>query len=422
MVSTDPLKRVEPAPTPQRTIGFITSVRGADVSLDLPPSRDASLPRATVGSFVGILAGPTIVVGSLSKLAARTSQASSGRELWATGDLDLLGEIVRDGGVARFRRGVTEYPAIGDAVELLGRSELELVFGGSGQERLEIGFLHQDHSIPATIRVNEMLSKHFAVLGTTGVGKSSGVAILLQGVLDARPDMRIFLLDAHNEYGRCFGERAHVIDPRTLKLPFWVFNFEEIVDVIYGGRPHVIEEVEILSELIPLAKAAYGQHKTVDRGLVRRNEARATGFTVDTPVPYILQDLLALIDERMGRLENRSSRMNYHRLTMRIDTIRNDPRYGFMFQNANVGGDTLGELLVQLFRLEPAGKPMCVLQLAGLPVEVTDAVVCVLCRLAFDFGLWSEGAVPLLVVCEEAHRFASADHAVGFGDAAQFTQ
>src|SRR6202012_3923138 len=90
------------------------------------------------------------------------------------------------------------------------------------------------------------------------------------------------------------------------------------------------------------------------------------------------------------------------------------PRYGFMFENANVGGDTMAEILANLFRLEPNGQPMTVMQLAGLPTEVVDAVVCVVARMAFDFGLWSDGAVPLLFVCEEAHRFAPADRSVGF--------
>ena len=222
------------------------------------------------------------------------------------------------------------------------------------------------------------------------------------------------MLDGHNEYGRCFGERANVISPRNAKLPFWLFNFEEMVDVVYGGRPGIDEELEILSELIPTAKSQYLQYKALDRMSLKRLDARATGFTVDTPVPYLLQDLIALIDERMGKLENRSSRMHYHRLITRIEMIRNDPRYDFMFENANVGGDTMAELLNQLFRIEMQGKPITVMQLAGLPVEVMDAVVSVLCRLAFDFGLWSDGAVPLLFVCEEAHRYASVDHSIGF--------
>jgi hypothetical protein len=98
----------------------------------------------------------------------------------------------------------------------------------------------------------------------------------------------------------------------------------------------------------------------------------------------------------------------------RIEALRNDPRYAFMFENANVGGDMMGEILAHLFRLDPDGRPMTIMQLAGLPMEVVDAVVCVLCRLAFEFGIWSEGAIPLLFVCEEAHRYASADRSIGF--------
>ena len=86
-----------------------------------------------------------------------------------------------------------------------------------------------------------------------------------------------------------------------------------------------------------------------------------------------------------------------------------------MFENANVGGDTMAEVLSQLFRLPTNGKPITVMQLAGFPSEVVDAVVSVVCRMAFDLGLWSEGAAPLLLVCEEAHRYASADRSIGFG-------
>jgi DNA helicase HerA-like ATPase len=207
-----------------------------------------------------------------------------------------------------------------------------------------------------------------------------------------------------------------VASPRSLRLPFWLFNFEEFVDVLFGARPGVEEELEILSEVIPLAKNTYGQYQRApERGLLKRAEARIGNYTVDTPVPYRLADLVNLIDERMGKLENRASRMKYHKLISRIETVRNDPRYGFMFENANVGGDTMAEVLSQLFRLPPNGKPMTVLQLAGLPAEVVDAVVSVVCRMAFEFGLWSDGAFPMLLVCEEAHRYASADRSIGFG-------
>ena len=249
----------------------------------------------------------------------------------------------------------------------------------------------------------------------TGVGKSTGVSLLLNEILKSRPNLRIFLLDVHNEYGRCFGDRSLVLNPRNLKLPFWLFNFEEIVDVLFAGRPGVPEELDILAEVIPMAKGIYTQYQNTDRLGLKRVDPKTIGYTVDTPVPYRLVDLISLIDERMGKLENRSSRIIYHKLISRIETVRNDPRYAFMFDNANVGGDTMAEVISHLFRLPANGRPMTVMQLAGFPAEVVDSVVSVLCRMAFDFGLWSDGVSPLLFVCEEAHRYASADRNIGFG-------
>jgi DNA helicase HerA-like ATPase len=293
---------------------------------------------------------------------------------------------------------------------------LRLIYDLSSSDTINIGHLNLDGSLGAYIHVDDMISKHFAVLGTTGVGKSSGVVLILQQILQARPNLRIFLVDAHNEYGRCFGDKAQIVNPGNLRLPFWLFNFEEIVDVFFGGRPGIEEEVEILSEVIPLAKGNYTRIRgSNDRLGAKRSDPKVAGFTVDTPVPYMLSDLIALIDERMGKLENRSTRMIYHKLIQRIETVRNDPRYAFMFENANVGGDTMADVLGELFRMPPNGKPMTIMQLAGFPAEVVDAVVSVLCRMAFDFGLWSDGAVPLLFVCEEAHRYASADRTIGFG-------
>ena len=206
-----------------------------------------------------------------------------------------------------------------------------------------------------------------------------------------------------------------MLNPRNLKLPFWLFNFEEIVDVLFGGRPGVPEELDILAEVIPMAKGIYTQYQNSDRLGLKRVDPKSIGYTVDTPVPYRLVDLISLIDERMGKLENRSSRIIYHKLISRIETVRNDPRYTFMFDNANVGGDTMAEVISHLFRLPANGRPMTIMQLAGFPAEVVDSVVSVLCRMAFDFGLWSDGVSPLLFVCEEAHRYASADRNIGFG-------
>ncbi len=397
-------------------LGRIISVRGSRASVSLPvaPTRKADDGRATVGRFLGIRTGRSLLIGVITDLAVDEAAAGDWRDCHATARLELVGEIKNpDTASAQFQRGVAEYPAIGDPVVLIGPRELPLVFNVGSDSVIDVGHLQQDTTIRAYVDVDDMLSKHFAVLGTTGVGKSSGVVVILQEVLRTRPDLRIFVLDVHNEYARSFGELAQVVNPRNLRLPFWLFTFEEIVDVFFGGRPGLEDEVDILAEAIPLAKSSYQQSR--GSTLIKRSDPKATGYTVDTPVPYRLADLVALLDERMGKLENRSLRMVYHRLIGRIETVRNDPRYAFMFENANVGGDTMAEVLSLLFRLTGDGKPMTIMQLSGFPSEVVDAVVSVICRMAFDFGLWSDGAAPLLFVCEEAHRYASADHTIGFG-------
>jgi len=401
-------------PSPfESSLGAVLGVRGSEARVGLPAPALSDALRATVGTFLAIAAGPHLLVGVVTEVDGNADRSDP--SFGAVAHVDLMGEIKQTDGDERFVRGVSAYPAIGDRVRIIGADELRLIYRTSGARTIDVGALHHDETIHAAVDVDNLLSKHFAVLGSTGVGKSSGVAVLINEILDARPDLRVFLLDGHNEYGRCFGSRANVVSAATLKLPFWLFNFEEFVDALYYGRPGVEEEIEILAEQIPIARGLYqSQRGVAERGSLRRIDPRNAGFTVDTPVPYTMQDLVALIDERMGKLENRASRMRHHHLLARIDGLRNDARYAFMFENANVGGDTMGEILTYLFRLEPNGQPLTVLQLAGLPVEVVDAVVSLLSRLAFDFGLWSDGAMPMLFVCEEAHRYASVDPAVGF--------
>jgi DNA helicase HerA-like ATPase len=369
--------------------------------------------RATVGRFISIRSPGATIVAIISEVSSEG--VANADTYLATASVDLLGEILGPAEKPKFQRGVTHYPSIGDAVEMITSQELRTIYTPTTIDQIDIGALQQDPSIRACVNVEEMLSKHFAVLGSTGVGKSTGVSLLLNEILKARPNLRLFLLDVHNEYGRCFGDRALVLNPRNLKLPFWLFNFEEIVDVLFGGRPGVPEELDILIEVIPLAKAAYTQYQNSDRLGLKRVDTRSIGYTLNTPVPYRLVDLINQIDERMGKLENRSSRIVYHKLISRIETVRNDPRYAFMFDNANVGGDTMAEVISHLFRLPANGRPMTVMQLAGFPAEVVDSVVSVLCRMAFDFGLWSDGVSPMLFICEEAHRYASADRSIGFG-------
>src|SRR5439155_9768451 len=133
----------------------------------------------------------------------------------------------------------------------------------------------------------------------------------------------IFLIDPHSEYGKCFDDKAQILTPKNLKLPFWLFNFEEIVDAFFRGRPGLEDEVEILAQIIPLAKANYPDPRSSGERLGLRKNPKGVGLTVDTPVPYRLEELTSLLNEQMGKLENRSTWTKYHRLLTRIETARN---------------------------------------------------------------------------------------------------
>ncbi len=399
--------------TSDRCLGHVLAVEGSEAHIGLVFPLPGGPDRPTVGKFIAIKGHDTTLVGMISEVSLRPEEINGFRVMARA---NLLGEIERTAaGSLRFRRGVREYAAIGDPAEMIGRDELNLIYASSGARTVTVGHLSQDPSIPAYVDTDHLLAKHFAVVGSTGVGKSSAVASIVSKVIDVRPELRVLLLDVHNEYRAAFGNRANVIGAENLRLPFWLFNFEETTNVIYGGKPASPEEMEILAELIPLAKANY--QNAPERLSVERRQAARGGFTADTPSPYNLQDLLGLIRERMGKLENRSSSMIHHRLMTRIETIKSDPRYQFMFKNANLGGDTMAAVLTQVFSLESDDKPLSILKLASLPDEVVDAVVCVLARLAFDFALWSDGAIPLLLVCEEAHRYAWSEQHAGFAPA-----
>ncbi len=415
-METSLARDVKPATASNATesLGRVVSITGSAATIELS-ARAAGAEKPTVGKFVGLITGPTLIVAMITDIGEQPAATQTFRKI---ARLDLLGEIrIAKPDAGRFQRGVTDYPSIGDNAMLLSERELRLVYGSADADHAHIGDLQQNPDIGVHMDIDNLVSRHFAILGATGVGKSSGVAIVLQKILDTRPNLRIFLVDPHNEYGRCFGEKAQVLTPRNLRLPFWLFNFDETIDAFFGGRPGVEEEIEILSDVIPLAKAAYLQYNnsSTERALAKKRDPRDIGFTADTPVPYRIEDLLNLLDQRMGKLDSRQQRVTIHRLMTRIQTFRNHPRYAFMFENANIGGDTMAEILGHLFRLPPDGKPMTIMQLAGFPAEVVDSVVSVLCRMAFDFGLWSDGVAPLLFVCEEAHRYAPADKKTGFG-------
>ncbi len=393
------------------SIGRIVSVTGAKaiVLLDCPKDERLRLSgRPEMGTLLAIETENTVVLAIVSALSVPVpAQRDSDAEIWIA-ELGLVGELWRDkdGQAVTFARGVTCYPMLGDRTRVASKAELEASFCGDPNRSVRIGSIRQDSSIPAMVCVDELLGKHFAILGTTGTGKSCTTALILRSILEKNPAAHIVLLDPHNEYATAFGDSAEVISPSNMHLPFWLLNFDEIVEVLIGDNERKAE-IEILQELIPLAKARYAG------GRMRRDIHDAGIFSVDTPVPYRISDLTGLLDERMGRLENKNDLAPYRQLKFHIDAISKDSRYAFMFGSLTVN-DGMAEVLGRIFRVPVDNKPITILELTGLPTEIVNVVVSVLARMTFDFAHWSAGKLPLLLVCEEAHRYVPANQKLGF--------
>ena len=405
------------------SIGRIVSVTGskAIVLLDVgqvsvDKHSRGSLQRPEMGTLFAIDTNNTAVLAIVSALSVPVPTQREGEsEVWIA-ELGLVGELCKaEGGrPAMFQRGVSVYPALGDRVRIASRQELEQAFCGDRRSSVRVGCIRQDPSISATIRVDELLGKHFAILGTTGTGKSCTTALILRSILQKNPAAHIVLLDPHNEYAPAFGDWAEVISQRNMQLPYWLLTFEELIEVLMGNPQDRKAEVEILQELIPMAKARYGTGRGAaarDTGL--RRSAADVKFTVDTPVPYRISDLTQMIDDRMGKLENKRDLSPYRNLKTRLEIITLDPRYAFMFGSLTVF-DSMAQILGRIFRVPVNDKPITILELTGLPTEIINVVVSVLCRMTFDFALWSEGRVPITLVCEEAHRYVPASPSMGF--------
>lgn len=403
-------------------VGRIVAVTGAHAIILIDGEAHRSGENQDKSPEIGtLLKVDTVKSISLAMISALSSPMPSHnadeREIRIV-EVEFIGELPKDdqGKPKSFRRGISCYPSLGDIVYRANKHELEKSYACDAETAVRVGHIQQDSAIPAMVKIDDMLGKHFAILGTTGTGKSCTVALILRRILERNPQAHILLLDVHREYAQAFKDLAEVITPENMNLPFWLLNFDEIVEILIGQQPNREPDIEVLRELIPLAKSRYMNNQRRDRASAvrtQRDSGDAGAVGVDTPVPYRTSDLTGLLEEYIGKLELRGELAPYKRLKARIETISRDPRYAFMFGSLTVQ-DTMATVLSRLFRIPVAGKPLAILELGGLPSEIINVVVSVLARLAFDFGVWSAGRIPITFVCEEAHRYVPIDKTLGF--------
>ncbi len=350
-----------------------------------------------VGSQIKVRVGPSWLVASI-----RSLRLSDGDPDRAIAQVDFLGEGDEErltGKLYHFRRGVTRYPTPGGKVYPVTTGDLKQIYAADDRANIEIGTVYPTREIRGALYVDAMLGKHFALLGSTGTGKSTSAALILHRICELAPQGHIVMIDPHGEYSQAFKRNGALFDVSNLAMPYWLMNFEEHCEVFVtssGGDRQI--DADILAKCLLLAR----QKNRIGQEIPK--------LTVDAPVPYLLSDLTNLIQLEMGKMDRAGDTAPYLRLKTKIEEVKADPRYGFMFSGMLVA-DTMAGFLQRIFRLPGDGKPISIIDVSGVPSEITSVVVAVLARMVFDYAIWSrnEPQRPILLVCEEAHRYIPSD-------------
>jgi hypothetical protein len=211
------------------------------------------------------------------------------------------------------------------------------------------------------------------------------------------------MIDPHGEYPAAFEGYGELFDVENLQLPYWLLTFEEHAEVMLNTEGAERQrDTDVLAKCLLAAR----QKSRAAEGIAK--------VTVDSPIPYLLSDLLNFIITDMGKLDRAGDTSSHMRLKTKIEELRADPRYGFMFSGMLVA-DTMAATIARLFRLPTGGKPISIIDVSGVPSEITAVVVALLSRLVFDYAIWSrhETPRPILLVCEEAHRYIPSDRVPG---------
>ena len=458
-------------------LGTVQDVRGPTVSVALNEGTVSGMLFVAghgyrvgqVGSFVRIPLGYRDLFGIVAQAGAgavpeRLAAIQPYGNRWLS--VELVGEGRRGGS---FRRGISEYPTISDKVHLVTQNDLARIYGQPSDRGFAgVGHLASMEAIPALVDIDKLVTRHSAVVGQTGAGKSTTVAGLLVALseADVYPSTRVLVIDVHGEYPAALRDRACVfrVNPVTdedkpLHIPYWAMSFEELCSVTLGALED--RDAGAVLEKITALKADALESCPRD-GVTRKT------LTVDSPVPFSIHEFwfklhrlvnathyetgqeaqsegteAFLLDENENPVEPgdamrviapryrphtlsgtpkiymSSSGVNIRRPLEALASRLRDPRFDFLFRPGPwapaLGGaceEDLDSLIAGWIGHE---KPVTILDLSGVPAVILTHVVGALLRILYDCLFWgrdlAEGsrARPLLVVLEEAHAYLGAN-------------
>lgn len=433
-------------PVENLAIGTIVEVDGTHLVAELAPSI-SELTRVYAGdiyaigqfgSIIRIHFGRRIIYGYVCRLRMKSEYdrehgiASSASPTARIVEADLFGE--GEWGYTEqtaliewkldFERGVSTFPLPQQKVYLTPKSELSSIFGQGGPAAVEIGEHVGAGGTPCYADMNELLGKHTAVLGSTGAGKSGTVAAILHCLLERgekqkyeKWNPRIVLLDPHDEYGDAFPDHQRLsTDEKTLSLPYWMLSLDETVGLLIGKTED----------------AATSQSNIVKNALLdvrlqsveKVNGVTKDDISVDSPIPYDLGDptgldefgkkdgedyehgLVGAINRQRPPNKNRKDHEGVNKVLRKLSSLLKDARLNFMMQPWDGESDPFASVVAQFMG---DGKSIRIVDLSGVPNEVAGAASSLIARTLFSVKLWQSAEErknsPVLLVCEEAHRY-----------------
>ena len=444
-------------------LGAVASVSGASVSVYLAQSVASGLSIiegrthriGQVASFVRIPQGYQSLFGVVSEVGAGAAPQVPGAVNADTGRwmvVQLVGESI--GGV--FDRGISQHPNVGDSVHIATESSLARIYGAGDFGHVIIGSLSSAESIPAKVALDELITRHSAVLGSTGSGKSTTVASLLQAITavpadgDGYSSARILMLDIHGEYRKALSDVATIysVDPQPgeerLFIPYWALSASDLLSFLTGGLDDGPRETAFNDKVFDLKVRSHAA--TSFAGVAE------SSITVDTPLPFSLKRLwYELIDFEIMTFEGpdrdqptrqdegdadaliapryrphamgpRGPFLNTQAVGIRrqLNLLRSrllDRRYDFLLHPGPWEPDFEGSSQRDLDNLLAGWiggeKPISILDLSGVPSAVLERLIGSILKVVYESLFWSreksEGGIdrPLLVVMEEAHRYLS---------------
>ncbi|MFN9870631.1 MAG: ATP-binding protein [Cyanobacteriota bacterium] len=413
-------------PLENLSIGTIIEVDGSHIVAELKPGITElsrvfggdAYPIGQFGSIVKIHFGRKIIFAFVGRLRMKAEyelehgiapQAASDERV-IEADLFGEGEWLSDTSVTpftwslRFDRGIATYPLPQQTVYLTPKRELRYIYGHGKGPSVHLGEHVGTGGTKCYAEMNELLGKHTAILGSTGAGKSGTVAAVLHSLLERGSDVgltnwmpRIVVLDPHNEYSAAFpGHKRLSSDDGSLVLPYWLLSFSETIALVIGKTEFVATSQANIVKMALLKARIQG---ATALGLNPEN------ITVDSPVPYKLSTFITAV--QADRPTQTSKQDSHNSILEKLDVLTRDARLAFMMKEWD--GDAQDPFPVILSQLVSDAAQPRIVDLSGVPNEVAGVSSAVIARTLFNLKVWQTADErqddPILLVCEEAHRY-----------------